>query len=312
MNARAQWLEDRRTGIGSSDVAAILGVCPPSWGASAHSVWLDKMGWAEPRDGAHLAWGHDMEPAILAYVAREHGLDLRPNKDLYRHPVEPWAVATPDALVYRDGRPVGICEVKNYGQSDGWGRDGDEAGDGTVPDHVRLQVWHQQMATGLLGESYVAASLWGRPPRLYPIAWEPAYETAVVPQLRAFWALVEARTPPAVDASDACREVLQRVHPLGDDVVERPDLEEQAARVVALQRVLTDADAALRLAKNELLAAVGSARKALAGAVTVTRVAVAGRQTLDTAALRAEMPEAWERYARVGAPSEYIKVTKKG
>lgn len=309
MNARAQWLEERRRGIGSSDVAAILGVAPASWGASPHSVWLDKLGWAAEREAApEMAWGSDVEPAILRYVARAHELDIRPNAELHRHPTEPWAVATPDALLWR-GEPTGVVEVKNYGVSEGWGRDGDEAGDESVPAHVRLQAWHQQWVTGLRGESYIAASLWGRPPRLYPLRWEPRYEDVAVPQLRAFWALVEARTPPAVDASDACRDALQRLCPVRDEAVERPDLEEMAARVVSLKRAAADAEVAAKLAANQLLQAVGPARRTVAGPCLVTRVVNGGRVSLDAKALEAAMPEVWQQFARQSPGYEYLKVT---
>ena len=314
MNARAEWLDQRRSGIGSSDVAAILGMAPPSWGASPHSVWLDKLGLATERETVPaMTWGSDVEPAILRYVAREHSLDIRPNAGLWQHPTEPWAVATPDAIHWRDA-PTGIVEVKNYGVSDGWGQDGDEAGDETVPAHVRLQAWHQMWVTGLRGQSYIAASLWGRPPRLYPLAWEPAYERVIVPQLRAFWRLVEDRTPPAVDASRACAEALRMLHPLRDEVAERPDLEALAVRLVEAKRAAKAAEEAAALAANELLAAVGSTRRTVAGPCLVTRVAVKGRVTLDAAAaLQADMPDLWERYARVGRASEYLKVTlKKG
>ena len=60
MNAvaeRAAWLAERRSGIGGSDIAAILGLSP--W-KTAVDVWLDKTGQREDDtvgDAEAVRWG---------------------------------------------------------------------------------------------------------------------------------------------------------------------------------------------------------------------------------------------------------------
>lgn len=316
LDPRDAWLEERRSGIGSSEVAIILGLAPPSWGGP-HKVWLDKRGALAPSEpAACMRYGLHAEGAILSYVAETHGLDLmRQGHVVHRHPGEPWALASPDALLMRDGYAVGVCEAKNYGNGDGWGRDGEDADDETVPAHVLAQVMHQMWVTDLREESYVAASLFGRAPRLYPVRWDPRYETHVVPTLKAWWQRhIVGGEPPPIDGTDACAEVLRQAFPgsPGSERVERPDLEDLAARVAQAKADAKAAEVAAKLAENELRAAMGNDDRIRAGAVTATRVRNAGRGRVDMDLLKAAAGERWDEMERAawvaGSPFEYILV----
>ena len=316
---RDTWLSERRSGLGSSDVPVILGLSPLTWGGP-HRVWLAKHDALPPESPEpHLVYGQHADGAILDYVAEAHGLTLLRQRNVaHRHETERWALASPDSLLVRDGVPVGVVEAKNYGSGDGWGRDGDDADDETVPAHVLAQTMHQMWVTGLRGESYIAASLWGRAPRLYPVRWDPSYETHVVPVLRAWWRrhIVEGEPPP-VDASDACARTLSLVYP-GDPTrerVQRDDLAELAERVLAAKDEARRADEAARLAENMLRAALADDDRALAGAVSVTRVRQPGRARLDGERLREWLGGRWadaEQAATViGAPYEYLMLRRR-
>ena len=58
---RAAWLKGRRTGIGGSDVAAVLGLNP--W-KTPLDVWNDKLGISEDKEMSEPAyWGRKRIPA---------------------------------------------------------------------------------------------------------------------------------------------------------------------------------------------------------------------------------------------------------
>ena len=59
---RAAWLEGRRTGIGGSDVAAVLGLNP--W-KTPLDVWNDKLGLSEDKGMSEPAyWGTVLEDTV--------------------------------------------------------------------------------------------------------------------------------------------------------------------------------------------------------------------------------------------------------
>lgn len=311
MSAHDEWLAERATGIGSSDVPAIFGLSPF---CGPHGVWLSKMGRRDERDDAWLRYGHHAERAILGYVAEVRGLELEPmGQVVFRHPRAAWAVASPDAAVLRDGKRVGVVEGKNYSTSaEDWGADGDFAGDDTVPIHVRLQTMHQMWVTGWREESYIAASLFGRAPRIYPIAWDDYYERAVVPRLRSWWhTYVVGRTPPPIDATEECGESLKLAFPGGQrERVERPDLAELAERVAHAKEMAEAYRKEAAAAENELRASLRNDERAIAGGVKITRVRSKGRPSFDARALEQADPETFKRYVRQGAPFEYLKISR--
>jgi putative phage-type endonuclease len=73
---RERWLRLRRTGIGSSDVAALLGVHRYK---SEKDIWLDKRGEAplEDKTGEAALWGNLFEDVVAREWARRNGVQVR-------------------------------------------------------------------------------------------------------------------------------------------------------------------------------------------------------------------------------------------
>ncbi len=149
---REKWLADRRTAIGASDVAAIVGVSPYQNG---WEVWADKRGLLEPFDNPSTEAGRMLEPVVLSYAEKELGALLRNVR--IKHGGLPLA-ATCDAIVESTGLPVEAKTTGICGPVVGdWG---DELTD-QVPDYYLVQVHAQLMCTGAeLG--YLFALLPGR------------------------------------------------------------------------------------------------------------------------------------------------------
>lgn len=110
------WLEQRRRGVGGSDVAAIMGLSPY---ATAYSVWCEKTGLAEPEDISEkpaVAWGNILEP-----VVGEHYASLHPDRRVRRvnavcqSIARPWAQASLDYEVEDTELGWGVLEIKTAG-----------------------------------------------------------------------------------------------------------------------------------------------------------------------------------------------------
>ena len=79
--SRDEWLEVRKTGIGSSDAAAAVGLNPYQ---SALELWLVKTGRAEglptvdPKDDSQpMYWGTLLEPIVAAHYTKKTGNRVR-------------------------------------------------------------------------------------------------------------------------------------------------------------------------------------------------------------------------------------------
>lgn len=130
-------LELRRSGFTSTEMAAVFGVDPER---DLHAVWARKKGGLIPEPPTwRMRKGHYLEPGIIAmyadYIAERpvHG-EVVPLFDVtYRHPKYPHVLATPDALVGKDG---GVdAKTAGWDQRHQWGGTADD-----IPDRVQLQM----------------------------------------------------------------------------------------------------------------------------------------------------------------------------
>lgn len=140
-SAKAAWLKDRRSYLGATDAAAVLGVHPYR---SPHDVWLEKNGLAEVEETVAMRHGTWVEAFIASEYQRTSGVKVRKSK-LYRHPKFPQFACNPDREIIVDGRR-GLLECKSVGHwaSKNFGQDGSDQ----IPEHYLIQVMWQLMVTG--------------------------------------------------------------------------------------------------------------------------------------------------------------------
>jgi putative phage-type endonuclease len=139
-------IQARKTRIGASDVASILGM-PTFKGRNAYSTWLDKTDQLEPEaDKPWLDAGNRLEPVILDYAETQYG-ELERNVVVFDPTGAPIA-STLDGKVVADpggGRPVEAKTSGIFGPIHGtWG----EPGSDEVPDGYIMQCQTQLLCTG--------------------------------------------------------------------------------------------------------------------------------------------------------------------
>ena len=112
LNSREEWLNNRKKGIGGSDIAAIVGLDPYR---SAHDVYLDKIGEAEPvKDNDFMKWGRLLEPVVATQVAEMgHEVVMMPDSITGE---KPHHLASVDRAIIMDGvkYPLEIKTSKKY------------------------------------------------------------------------------------------------------------------------------------------------------------------------------------------------------
>ena len=111
---RQEWLESRKSSVGSSEVAALFGVSP--W-TTRDKLWAIKSGIVEADDLSKnevVYWGKMHETAILNHAKHfQKGIELWPQSAIVKHKEHDCIHSTPDAVVWDDnGEPIAVVEAK--------------------------------------------------------------------------------------------------------------------------------------------------------------------------------------------------------
>lgn len=284
MGDRQRWLDERRKGIGSSDIAAIIGLSPYE---SPFSLWHRKFGTlGDQPDNDSMRWGRRIEDAIAQEYAYLHPDVHVTLAGMWRNLERPWQMCTPDRFIYFDQPELMPLEIKTDGWYDGWGRDGTDE----IPVHYRAQVLWQLDTLGL-EKAVVAVLIGGRTYREYEIH----YDEQDVFELRAaalrFLALEQ---PPDIDDTTPTTDALRAVQPLLDDA----DVEIPAELAKAYERAVASSTAAEKrkiLAANRIRKALGNHKRATFNGATYAIRSVYEQERIDIKRLRREHPDIAEQ-----------------
>jgi putative phage-type endonuclease len=228
-----EWYEWRRGGVGSSEVPAIMGVCPYH---TAYEVWLDKTGRTKGFDRESFAQRHGKETEEKARARYElvNMIDMRRDVCMV-HPEYPYCRASLDG---ENSEERVILELKCP-----IGRDViNMAKTGTVAEHYLPQVQWQLLVSGAdrcdffvyheeSGEHETVA--------VYP---DFEYQAKLLIAVQDFWKLVQSDTPPPLTDRDIklIPEDDSKIAPLclliksGKDSLPKEEINKLKAEVVAL------------------------------------------------------------------------------
>lgn len=196
--ARVDWLKARRSGIGGSDVAAILGLSP--W-KTPLQVYLAKIATEDQTDdqvSEAAEWGNRLEGAVADKFQERHpevGVLLN-NDGIHVSKSHPFMLATPDRFIHSDdGETILECKTASIRLLPTW-----EAGE--IPDAYQLQVQHYMAVLGL-DFCWLACLVGGQ--RYFEFRVERNQELieGLIKRESEFWQMVQTRTPPAVSAGDS-------------------------------------------------------------------------------------------------------------
>jgi putative phage-type endonuclease len=214
-------LEERRTGIGGSDAAVILGLNPFK---DVYGLYLDKRGEAPPEDENFLKesryWGSVLEQPVADRYAEETGYKIQKSNQLIRSKDHPFMIANIDRKVVGEDRRIGF-EAKTAARADGWG----ESGSAEIPPYIMLQCQHYLAVTGY--DLWDLAVLIGnRDYRMYRVTPIESIIEQLIDAEQEFWDRVQAGVAPEPDwQSAATTRLLKDLYPgTNGQVVELPDV----------------------------------------------------------------------------------------
>lgn len=268
---REKWLEERQTGIGSSDAADI--VCRGFGGndgpGRVYRSKVEPVNPVLPRSGV-LRRGIDMEP--IAAALYEELMDRRLSSvPLVRHATQPVLFASNDRT-RDDGIKVEIKTVASFNQD--WG----DPGTDEIPERYRLQCQHQMNVTGAPYMDLFALSVTSYEGRIYRLDAEPDVQNWLADRSVLFWSRhVQPRHAPGddwlVEIKDAPVTLVgtDGITTLGDEWASLCEMRKQAL----LDRDAADAE--VKQLTEQIRAAVRGHKVATTGRWTIRRVDVPGR-----------------------------------
>ena len=265
----SDWLAARRSGIGASEAAAVLGLVPSR---SRVAVWLDKVGLGDPVvEVERMRWGKRLQRAIADGYVEETGRELLDPGPyvLLRSVRYPFLVASPDYLLRAPAlRPdPGLLEIKS---TSAWARR-DWQEDPPLP--YLIQVQAQMLVSGLAWAA-LAALIGGQELVYTDVPPHDAARDWIVEDLATFWELVKSETPPRpLDGSEATTAALRRLYPTAHPgTAIRLPVEAGAwdEIIVAGESHIKRLTAAVEAARNELRVALGDAETGELDGVTWT------------------------------------------
>lgn len=294
---RDVWLDVRKTGIGSSDAAAAVGLNPYK---SQLELWLEKTGRdgglpkSDPQDETSATyWGNILEPIVAAHYTRRMGHRVRRINAVLQHPQFTWMLANIDREVL--GAPdVQILECKTAGiQGARLWRDG-------VPEYVQIQVQHQLAVTGKAAAD-VAVLLGGQTLEVDRINRDDALIARLIELEQHFWDYVVRDVPPPADGSTSADQALRYLYPDDDgtelDFSNDTQLSATFSDWIAIRQRIADAEALEAKLKQTLQQAMGSATKATFETGSVSWKKAKDSVVLDVSRLLNDHPALQQQYA---------------
>lgn len=293
MTDRSEFLTARQSGIGGSDIAAVLGL---SRYKTPLDIYLAKTApEAQQENAEHLYWGHALEAPIINRFREETGFAVQPQPPTARHPQHEWAIANADALITgADGKPEGILEIKTSSafKSREWGADDTDE----IPLEYIAQVqWY--MGIFDVDYGYLAVLIGGNRYKHYRLNLDRELFAAMLEKARAFWhGHILAGIPPEPQNSDD----VQRLFPQDDGAAAEADTETLAAynELKHLKAQAAELKSEIEAREELLKTKIGSrAVMQLEGSPLFTWKAQ-NRQSFDSKAFKSEYPELYARFVR--------------
>lgn len=183
MENREDWLKKRKTYLGGSDIAAILG---QSKFATAVDVYLSKKSDSiEQKSNPAIEWGHYLEDAVARAYSDKTGLRVEKHDGLIIHPDYPFIAGNIDRWAYDENNKQHILECKTSGfmRRNDWGKE--ELTD-DIPLYYVVQVAWYSMLTGV-DKVDIAVLIGGQDFRIYTYNKDEELEATLLKKGVEFW-----------------------------------------------------------------------------------------------------------------------------
>lgn len=247
-----EWLEDRRKGIGGSDVATILGLNKYK---SVYQLWLEKTDQIEVTSAQSEAayWGNTLEEVVAEEFSKRTGKKVRRRNRVFEHSKYPFLRANIDRDIVGENAVL-ECKTANQFLANEW--DDDE-----IPIQYICQVQHYMNVLNL-DYVYFAVLIGGQKFVWKKMERDQELIDMITEKLVAFWTEnVEKGIEPAIDGLKATSDFLtQRYLDTDESETElNAAFDENIANLARLKGDKKIIEENITLLENELKQALGKA-----------------------------------------------------
>lgn len=292
-----QWVQNRKLGIGGSDVGSICGVNKYS---SARLTYLIKTGQYEQEfsdeSKERMGWGHKLEPIVADEFQARTGKKVVISPATLRHKEHPWALANVDRfIVDEDGKPYGVleCKTADWRLNKDW-----ESGE--IPMSYIYQLTWYLWITGLEYGAF-AALVGGNNFHYYEVYLNrELVEQEIFPKCERFWNYnIRKGIEPELTGNDAdsdyIKDKLMDVEKDSEiDLANELEYNELANTIYEAKQQIKELNIIVKEAENKIKEKM--ATHELAYTLDRTIKWSPRQQTrVDTDRLRAEFPDVWDK-----------------
>lgn len=182
-----QQQEERRLGIGGSDMPIIMGLS--SW-KTPYQLYLEKVGIVESTQDELQYWGNQLEGIVRDEFAKRHNV-LVETPETITHPFYTFLRGNIDGFI-PDYNAVLEVKCSSSYMSNQWGEDGSDV----IPMQYLVQVAHYCAITNA-DKAYIAVLIGGNDYREYTYHRDAQIEEQVISAAKDFWYCIQNKIPPA-------------------------------------------------------------------------------------------------------------------
>ncbi len=287
---------DRDKFIGGSDAGTILGLNPYK---SAYTLWLEKTGQIEVpdiSDQEQVWWGNYDEEGVAQRFTIKSGIKVHRSNQTFYLKEYPFIAAHVDRLVVGDHSGL-ECKTTSA-----WNKT--EFDEGDIPPYHYAQCQHYMLVYGA-SHWYYAVKRNNNQFYFMDIQRDDDFIAKLLAAEIAFWKCIQDRVPPTVDGSESTSNAINRRYADGkdtsiaisDDIMDKLNDISQCDDMIAEYTKL----------RNEKVNAVklwmGTNERAEGKGYILNWKAPKPSMTIDNKALKKDMPEVYEKYAKPRAVS---------
>lgn len=320
--SRIDWLKLRQSGIGGSDISAIMGENPYK---TAYDLYQEKVNQiSEDTMSEPAYWGTILEDVVAKEYARRNDVKVQKVNFLIRHGEHDWAIANIDRAVVnpdiagnvriKDGTLTTdrLLEVKTASEyvKKSWG---DEHTD-QVPDHYNLQCQWYMGITGV-HQCDLALLIGGNKYRQYTIGFDAELFAIMLEMASEFWHNhVLAGIEPEPTTLAGAKQKYAKADP--DTTLDVAFDDDNSIAIIDRYLELKDSEkelkANLETAQTELINLIGTHETLMVdGEIVLTYKNQKGRESFDKkGCLKAnpELASTFAKFTKVGEASRVLRV----
>lgn len=295
-----EWLELRKSSIGGSDAGTCVNMNQYS---SLLTLYADKKGLSKDKETSEaMRLGTDLEAYVAERFCEKEGKKVRNDFFMYADDEYDFITANVDRRIV--GENAGL-ECKTMGSFNGYNLE-----DGEIPSHYFCQCQHYMMVMGF-ERMYLAILVLQR--GLYVI--EVKRDDGFIKTLRKaeidFWTnYVQKSKMPEPDGSDSSLDTLKELYPEEKSImaIMIPGLDALVRDYKAYKTMEDEYHEKAEKAKGIICAKLGDHQEGIGSEFACTWK-VQNRTSLDTARLKAEMPDVYAEYSKT-TPSRTFRTKK--